>query len=92
MMVLVLVHTSMDIRRAVERVARSVTVRIDSPSRAHVETFEGRVTFVVVQGPRDVDRFHGMRYDIVIEHESFNPNRSAMVGQAADAIRHMVIR
>ncbi len=53
---------------------------------------ETEVIFAVLRSPRDLDRWRGCRFDMIIEHESFNPLRSYVIGNLVNELRVMVLR
>lgn len=58
----------------------------------YISTGETLVDFVSVHEERDTDRLRGLRYDYVVEHFTYNPDRTRRKGDLLDLIRIIVLR
>ena len=90
MRVLVLVDREVHAREAVRASSSEATVRVGG--RVSVSKGDSVVDFHVVRTESDAHRLRGLRYDLVIEHESFNFGRSYEVGRAAELVKQIVLR
>ena len=50
------------------------------------------VYYVPVRQDHDIDRLRGVRFDLIIEDGSFNPERSFVKGDLLDIVRQTVLR
>lgn len=89
MRILVVCGSMRDIRMAFD-LCDSTVMRIYQPTTLQKEG--GMVHFAVLNTAHDLERFRGLRYDVIIEHESFNLRRSLLVGRLLYELRKMVLR
>lgn len=75
---------------AVNHVSSDVEVRL----RPYPVIRKGstEVHYVTVRHDSDTDRFHGLRFDLVVEHSSFNIGRTWTEGRLLNRVRAMVLR
>lgn len=90
MRILVLVDREIHGINAAGAVSSDVTVRTRPVTS--VSKGDSIVDFRVMRTESDAERLRGLRYDLVIEHESFNFGRSHSVGRAAELAKQIVLR
>lgn len=90
MRILILVDREVHARESARAVSSEVKVTVGP--RVRVEKGGSVVDFFVLRNENDAERLRGLRYDLVVEHESFNFGRSYIVGAAAELAKQIVLR